>query len=301
VQARDTSILFCGAATLAWFLLDPKRREILLWSVAGFAAIIAIDLVTYAAAAGDPLYRYRLALAHVTIPSEELSATVDTHRSPLFNPAYIAGWKREAGITLWWPLDPWLNLLWSPRIGLLLAGAALGVAYGWTNLTADWKVRVGRGMGLAILIAIGLIYALAVDPKPRMFFALVAASSLGLAAVTVASWRAGRGLVPASITALVMLGGLVGLSMIPNTHELERGASAWIAAYPGAIEIDRRTQNILTLLPEARALPLAGSGKPLRLQATTGRCEAFGVPVVVSAGTPSTGELCLLRLDPRAP
>jgi 4-amino-4-deoxy-L-arabinose transferase-like glycosyltransferase len=296
LEARDTSILFCGAAVLAWLLLDRDRRKVLLWSIAGFSAVIAMELATYAAVTGDPLYRYRLALAHVTVPSAELSASVDTRESPLFNPAYIAGWRRDAGITLWWPLDPWLNLLWSPRIGLLVTGAVLGVGYGWTNLPTRWKRMVGRTGAFALLIAIGLVYALAVDPKPRMFFALVAASALGLAAVTVASWRAGRGLVPACIAALVILGGLVGLSMIPDTHALERSAEAWIAAHPGEIEVDRRTQNILTLLPEARALPVAGSGKRLRLQATTGRCQAFGVPVVASAGAPATGELCLLRL-----
>jgi len=148
------------------------------------------------------------------------------------------------------------------------------------------------------MIAIGLVYALAVDPKPRMFFALVGACALGLAAVTVASSRKGRGLVPACIATLVIAGGLFALLRIPDTHELERRASGWIAAYPGAIEVDARTRNILTLLPEARALPAAGAGRPLRLQATTGRCEAFGVPVAESAGTPATGELCLLRLNP---
>jgi 4-amino-4-deoxy-L-arabinose transferase-like glycosyltransferase len=299
-QARDTSILFCGAAALAWLLLDRERRKVLLWSIAGFVAVVAIELATYAGATGDPFYRYGLALAHVTVPSAELSPSVDTRQSPLFNPAYIAGWRREAGITLWWPLDPWLNLLWSPRIGLLLAGSALGMAFGWPNLPPAWKRTVGRACGFALLIAIGLVYALAVDPKPRMFFALVGACALGLAAVTVASSRKGRGLVPACVAALAIFGGLFALSRIPNTHELEHQASRWIATHPGAIEVDARTRNILTLLPEARALPAAGAGRPLRLQATTGRCEAFGVPVVESAGTPATGELCLLRLNPAA-
>jgi hypothetical protein len=174
------------------------------------------------------------------------------------------------------------------------------MAFGWPNLPPAWKRTVGRACGFALLIAIGLVYALAVDPKPRMFFALVGACALGLAAVTVASSRKGRGLVPACVAALAIFGGLFALSRIPNTHELEHQASRWIATHPGEIEVDARTRNILTLLPEARALPVAGAGRPLRLQATTGRCDAFGVPVVESAGTPATGELCLLRLNPAA-
>ena len=294
IEARDTSILFCAAAGLGWLLLDTTRRKILLWAIVGFAGVLAIEAATYAAVTGDPLYRYRLALAHVSVPSAELSPDVDMRQSPLFNPAYIAGWKREAGITVWWPLDPWLNLACSPRLGLLLAGAGLGLAYSWRNLPARWKRSLGR-LGIAtLLIALGLIYGLAVDPKPRMFFLLAATCSLGLAGSTVWSFRRGNPLVPAFVTGMVVLGGLYALRMIPNTHELEHSAAGWIAAHPGDIEIDQRTLSILTLVPEARALPLAGSGKVLRLQATDGPCQRFGVPVVESAGTPKTGELCLL-------
>jgi 4-amino-4-deoxy-L-arabinose transferase-like glycosyltransferase len=300
VQARDTSILFCGASCLAWFLLQRGRRNVLLWAFAGIAAVVALDLISYSIATGDPFFRYRLALGHVNVPSAELAASVDTSRSPLFNPDYIAGWKREAGIQVWWPIDPWLNLLWSPRIGSILLGTLLVLPIGWTRLPRHWKRLVLISGGFALLVSAGLIYGLAVDPKPRMFFALVAACSLALAAVTVAAVRNGRGAVPGTITALVAAAGLFILSMFTNTHALEAHAREWIRANPNAIEIDPSTISTLTLVSEARSLPLAGSGRPLRIHGTNATCAAFRQPVVARVGD-SGAELCLLRNGPISP
>lgn len=300
VQARDTSILFCGAACLAWLFLAPGRRRVLLWAFTGFAAVAATELISYTMATGDPLFRYRLALGHVNIPSAELAATVDTSRSPLFNPDYIAGWRREAGISVWWPLDPWLNLLASPRIGPLFVGALLVGPIGWSKLPANWKRPVLLILGLALLISTGLVYGLAIDPKPRMFFALVAACAFALAAMTVAAWRSGRGAVPGTVAALVILAGLYVLSMFANTHQLELQAGRWIDANPNAIEIDPSTTSVLALVPEVRALPLAGSGRPLRIHATNLSCGVFGQPIVARVGDEGA-ELCLLRNDPIRP
>ena len=299
VQARDTSVLFCGASCLAWLLLDKDRRKILLWALAGFAAVVALDLASYAIATGDPFYRYRLALGHVNIPSAELAATVDRSRSPLFNPEYIAGWRREAGIHFWWPLDPWANLLASPRIGPLLVGTLLVLPFGWVCLPRNWKRLLSIIVGLALLMAAGLIYGLAVDPKPRMFFALITAGSFALAATTVAAWRGGRGTVPAFVAALVVFAGLFVLSMFANTHEFEMQATHWIRANPNAIEIDASTTSTLTLVPEARGLPPAGSGRPLRIHGTNLTCGDLHQQVVASVGERGA-ELCLLRITARS-
>jgi 4-amino-4-deoxy-L-arabinose transferase-like glycosyltransferase len=296
VEARDTSLLFCGAAGIAWFLLEPERRRVLLWSVVGFAAVFAIDFAVYAAATGNPFFRYRLALGHTSVPSVELATNVDTSRSPLFNPAYIAGWRREAGIAVWWPVDPWLNLLASPRIGFLLGGMLLMLPIGWQALPPTWKRLGTRTLAFAMLVSVGLVYVLAVDPKSRMFLLLVAASALTVAAMTVSSWRAGRGLVPGCVVALLVLGGLDVLSLTVNTHDFEIQARRWIRENPGAVEIDPSTTSTLTLVPEARALPLAGSGRPLRIHGTNIGCNALDAPIVARIGEKATGELCLLRL-----
>jgi hypothetical protein len=288
--------LACGAAAIAWLFLDPARRRILWWALPGFGAVMALDMAIYGVVSGDPLHHFRLALGHGGIPSAELDPHVDTTRSPLFNPDYIAGWRREAGIGWWWPIDPWLNLIASPRIGIGLIGLALAAANGWRSLPAVWARRIKLILGGVLIVSLGLVYALAVDPKPRMFLALAAAIALTLAALTVAASRHGRGLLAACIAVLVILSGLLTLSRIPGTRALEARGRQWIAANPQKIEIDPHALTTLTLLPEARALPGPGSGKPLRLQATLKGCDIFGVEVVDHVGDAASGELCLLRL-----
>jgi 4-amino-4-deoxy-L-arabinose transferase-like glycosyltransferase len=297
-EARETSFLFCGAAGLAWLLLERDRRRVLLWALAGFAGAIAVELAAFAAITGDPMFRYHLSLGHVRIPSSELSPSVDTSRSPIFNPQYIAGWRREAGISLWWPLDPWLNLIASPRIGLLLAGLLLIVPIGWRPLPANWKRVAGPAIGLALLLSASAIYGLAVDPKSRMFLTLAAACSLAIAAMTVASWHSGRGAVPGVLVGIIILGGLDALSLMVNTHEFEQQARRWIRTYPGEVAIDPDTRSTLTLVPEARALPLAGSGEPLVIRGTNDGCEALHAPIVASVGEKGSGALCLVAAKP---
>lgn len=296
VETRDTSLLALGATAIAWLFLDPAKRRILWWALPGFGAVIALDLAVYGAVSGDPLHRFRLALGHGGIPSAELDPGVDTSRSPLFNPNYIAGWRREAGIHWWWPVDPWLNLIASPRIGIGLIGLVLAAANGWRSLSPAWAQRIKLILGGALIVSLGLVYALAVDPKPRMFLALAAAIALALAALTVAAWRHGRGPLAGCIAGLVILSGLVTLSRIPDTRALEARGRQWIAANPQEIEIDPHALTTLTLLPEARALPGPGSGKPLRIQATLKGCDIFRVKVIDQVGDAASGELCLLRL-----
>ncbi len=297
IQARDTSLIFCGAAALGWLMLDPQRRRVLLWAILGFGGTVALELAGYALATGDPLFRYRLAMGHVAVPSSELAASVDTRQSPLFNPDYIAGWRREAGIRWWWPVDPWLNLIASPRIGLTVAAALLVAPFGWRAMPAEWRRLGTRLLGLALLVSLLLVYGLAVDPKPRMFFDLVAVAALLLAAMAVASWRAGKGLVPAAIVALLLAAGLRVLAMIANTHQLEDRAAGWIAAHRQAIQVDARTMTSLMLVPGARDLPM--SGKSLRIVSTNGACEEFGSRVIDRIGGPPQGELCLVETRPR--
>jgi 4-amino-4-deoxy-L-arabinose transferase-like glycosyltransferase len=296
MEARDTSVVFCAAAGLAWLFLDPARRKVLLWSIPGFAGVAAAELAAYAAVTGDPFYRFRLALGHVGVPTTELAANVDTRRSPLFNPAYVAGWRREADVAWWWPLDPWLNLIASPRIGLTLAGTLLVLPIGWKTLPMHRKRALSIIVGMAVAVSAGLIYALAVDPKPRMFLALVASCSIAAAAIAVSSWRSGRGAVPACVLLLVILGGFQVLSGMARTHDFELQARHWIKSHPGAIEVGEGTATMLTLVPEARALPAAGSGRPLRIRAAPQGCRVLGAPVVARAGAEETGELCLIRV-----
>lgn len=293
VEARETSVVFCAVAALAWLLLDRDRRGVLLWAMAGFAGAIAVEMAAYTLTTGDPLFRYRLALGHVAIPSEELARSVDTRMSPLFNPAYIAGWRREMGIRWWWVVDPWLNILASPRIGLTLIAAALIAPFGWRRMSGEWKGRAARLLALAMLVAVLLVYALAVDPKPRMFLDLLAAASVALGAMTIACARSGRGLVPVGIVTLLLAAGLRIISMTANIRDMEHRAGAWLDYYPNSIQVDQRTLATLMLVHGARELP--SSGRPLRIVTTNGKCEAFGSRVIDRIGGPPQGELCLIE------
>lgn len=294
VHARETSFLFCGAAAIAWLLLDKDRRLVLLWAIPAFLATLAVEPLIYAVVTGDPLHRYRLSFGHVAVPSEELGPSVDTSHPPLFNVDYIAGWRRDAGISVWWPIDPWLNLLASPRSGFLFSGALLVAAFFGRYLRPEWGLRVKRMAWLALLIAAALIYALAIDPKPRMFLLQLSGAAMIFAAVTVAAARRGRGMVPQVLAALAVAGGLFTLSRNVTTHDFEAGAERWIAAAPGRIEIDGRTRTTLALVPAARALPARGAGRELLVIATNEGCESFGRPIVDRIGEGATGELCLL-------
>lgn len=292
VQSRETSLVFCGVAALAWLALDRERRGILLWALAGFGGALAAEMIAYAVATGDPLARYRLSLGHVGIPSPELQPWVDTSRSPLLNPDYIAGWKRAAGIELWWPVDAWLNLLASPVIGLwLVAAAGMGiVAKGNGRRTLGW-IALGAG-----LVAVLLIYGLAVDPKPRMFLLAAAGAALIIAWATTGFVRRGRGMVPIAVVAVLLTLGAAIIVRLPDTRAIEDAAKVWIAAHPGRIESDARTIGALTLLPEARALPPVGSGKPLRLVLAISRCAALAgsQATVIAERRSAAGTLCLV-------
>jgi len=292
VQSRETSLIFCAVAALAWLFLDRERRRVLVWALAGFGGAMAVEMAGYAIATGDPLARYRLSLRHVTIASPELNPEVDTSKSPLLNPAYVAGWKRAMGIEVWWPIDPWLNLMASPVIGLwLLAAIGLGVA-----AKGDGRKTAGRIALAAGVVALLLTYGLAVDPKPRIFMLAAAAAVLVIAWATTGFVRRGKGLVPIVVVGLLFAIGAVVIVKLPDTRSLEAAAREWIAAHPDAIESDPRTIGALTLLPEARALPPVGSGRSLRLVLATSDCAMLAgtKATVIAERRSSAGTLCLV-------
>lgn len=298
LQVRDTSVLFLGASALAWVFLDPERRKVLLWAIPGLLGVAAAEMVVYAVAAGDPFFRYKLALGHVGVPSAELAASVDTSRSPLFNPDYVAGWRREAGVELFWPIDPWLNLLASARMNMTLVAAMVAVLLFGRMLGGRERQAALMIAGLAMLIALLLVYGLAIDPKSRMFLSLAAAASVVTGALVAKALQGPSRVVLWALLAAVAAYQLNALAHYPDTYSGEAAAARWIASHPGAIEIDKAARGYLELLPQARALPLAGAGKPLRIAITLGACEALlesapaGTRLIDSAGG-GNGQICL--------
>lgn len=300
LQVRDTSVLFLGASALAWLVLDPRRRRVLLWAIPGLLGTVAAEMIVYALASGDPLFRYRLALGHVGIPSAELAASVDTSESPLFNPDYIAGWRREAGVEFWWPLDPWLNLLASARINMtVFAGAVAAVLFG-RLLNERERRSVVFLVGLALLMAALLVYGLAIDPKSRMFLPLALTAALVTAAMIARALRGPSRPAALALVAAVAAYQLNALAHYPENYTGEAAAARWIARYPGKIEIDEAARRYLDLLPQGRTLPTKGSGKPLRIAITLGACEALldkaaRSPRLVASAGHDNGRICLFR------
>ena len=302
-ETRETSAAFLAASALICLLADRRRARVLAWALPAFAVVIAADLAVYAAVTGDPFYFHKVSLHHARLPTSELDPSVDRSRSPILNPAFIAGWKQEMGIRLFWPLDPWLNFLASPRIGPVLIGAIAAALLWWKKLPALQGRR-------CFLLALGgitsatlLLYVLAVDPQPRIFLGLAAAAALMLGALVSAAWANGS-----RVTAILLVCGLASFELMTHAKatsrlEGERIARGWIAAYPNQIEIDAvAATDVLALVKEAHALPPRGSGKPLLLAVTDSTC---GVLVagsrtarVVGAepgAKQSRGGLCLIR------
>jgi len=240
----------------------------LAWALAAFVVIIAAELAVYAAVTGNPLYFHEVSLHHGRLVTSELDPSVDRSRSPILNPAFIAGWKQEMGIRLFWPLDPWLNFLASPRLGPILIGA-IAAALLWRNKLAAPQGRRSFLLALgAITSAAMLLYVLAVDPQPRIFLGLAAAAALLLGALVSAAWANGS-----RVTALLLVCGLASFELLTHARaasrfEGERMARRWIATYPGEIELDGGAADMLALVKEASSLPPRGSGRALVLTLT---------------------------------
>jgi len=310
IQARDTSVMFCFVAALAWLTLPRDRRAILLWAVPGLIGALAVEMLTYWLVTGDPLLRYRLALGHVNVPSAELPPGFDTRRSPLFNPDYIAAWKREQDIHVHWTIDPWLNLVASPRLGRLLLATAIVLLLARSALTKPTRRGIGLILAFALLMSALLIYGLAIDPKPRMFLLLGAACSIAAAAAAVWAWRRSRQWIPAAVLAVLAIIQLRILLEMPSRIVAEARAREWIAAHPHDIEIDAATLSALTLVAETHALPPEHSGKPLRMMTTQATCtelargaqtvHAAVVDAVPASPRGGGGEICLMRIGEKA-
>ncbi len=298
VQSRDTSLLPCAAAALAWLTLKRGPRRILWWTLAGFAAAVAAEQIIYAVATGDPLFRYRLALAHGTIPTDELPVNFDLEQSPLLNPAYIANWRREMGLHWWWPLDPWLNLIASPRIGFSLIGAALLGIVHWRMLTPAIRGRLRAAGVLTMLVVMLLIYGLAIDPKPRMMMMLAAFSSLVIGASLSAAIRTRRAMVPGAVVILMIGLGLLTLARISNTHTFEALAGRWIAEHQEAISIDPNSRSTLALVAGTSTLPSTPSVNGWRIMGGNEPCSAYDGRTIDRSPVTGGGQLCLQDLRP---
>jgi 4-amino-4-deoxy-L-arabinose transferase-like glycosyltransferase len=273
---RETSFVFVAVAA-AWFLfMRQADKRLFAWAAPGFALPVLAEMLVYWAATGDALRRLHLSFGHTRLPSTELSAAVDTSRSPFFNPDFIAGWRPANGIDVHWTVDPLLNLFTHPQTGLtLLAGILLLCVYGGKGILpapqARWAKLFMASAGAAAFL---LIYALAIDPKPRMFVPLAAASALAIGAVAPHLWAAKSRLL--LVVASIVVGGqsLLVLAAAPAVRGAESVAANWIAgAAPRTMTLSPNTSSHLALVPSARSLPVDAPGL-FELHLSFGGCAA---------------------------
>ena len=128
---------------------------------------------------------------------------------------------------------------------------------------------------LALFYAAILIYAFALDPKARVMFVPLTASSLALALLM---WRLsvnGRTMLVWACTTAFAIMGLSLLFVHQRTDVIERPAATWIREFPGQIEMDSNTRKHLALVPESRTLPGLDSNRPYFLHLSPKHCALW--------------------------
>jgi len=273
VQTRDTSILFVGASAAVWLTLPRGKRNVLLWAVGGVVSAELAEMLVYAIGAGDPFLRWRLALGHTNIGTNQLPEGFHSSRGPILNPDYIRSWKREMHITLWWPIDPWLNLLASPHTGMMLGSGGIALAFLGRRLDREERRRAARLLCGALLISVGLIYVLAIDPKTRMFMSLYAAVAIAGGAAIARGFRDEAKPVAAILLVIPAVAGIYLMNKYVTSAPAEAWARQTVARYGEDIEVFPGAESYLTFVPEVRALPPIGSGRRYLLTTAGGTCE----------------------------
>ena len=275
ILTRPTALVALPILGLLLLVLLPLRRLVLPLAI-GIAAPLLLEALLYGLWLGDPLAGWRLSLGHAATATDELPAGFQSARGPLFNPDYIAAWRRPMGIHVHWTVDPLLNLLANPAMGVLLVAALLllllappprGEAEGRAAL---WL------LGGAALYFGALTYALAVDPKPRMFLP-VAAAAAALAGLQAARLRRkGRLLLAGVVVAGVVSFALIRIHDEPGVAVLEPVARAWVAEQGPRLAVEDRSARFLTLVPGVRALPIhPAPDRDLVMILGFDRCEAL--------------------------
>lgn len=249
VQARPTALvllpILCGALVL---LKRPRWAAPLL---AGVVLPNLFEALYYWAQAGDPSLPWRLSLAHNAVPSSALLPGVDTSRSPLFNPAYIAGWNRANNLHVHWTIDGLLNLIVDPAIALTLLCATIFMARDWPKMRRE-PVLLATLAGAALLFA-GLTYGFAINPEARMFLPVIAVACACFGVLAARSLPQARLLV--AVAVLLLVGkGLIAACDRADLTPAALAAPAWVAGQAD-VAVEPRTGRFLALVPQIEAVP----------------------------------------------
>lgn len=279
--SRASSITLVPLFLLAFPMVSGNRRFLAVPFVIGLAAVLGLNAVIYWWMTSNPFYDWMLSMHHTTIPSTELAASVDLRQSPLFNPSYIAGWRRPLGIEVHWTIDPILNLVAHPDVTLTLIGAlVLGIAAKAERAFLQPLLWLSAAAALHFAM---LTYALAIDPKPRMFLVeiAVAASAIGVFGSLV--WRQGGKLVVVMLLAIMTAMTVLASCRTPDLHATEKLARRWVAEERRPVALTLFASRSMTLDPVLRRLPVhPAPGVRTVIGVATSDCiggaGGFGVP-----------------------
>lgn len=272
-QVRETALFGVVPLALVVWRCSARDRGALLAAAAGAALPFALEAMLFWSQTGDPLFRRRLSVGHTLIASSELSGPVST-RPPFFNPAFIANWRHEPGLQLHWAIDGLLNLLFNLKAGVLLATTAVIAALFTRRLERIDRRAIGICLALALLWAAGLIYALAIDPKPRMMLVPLTASALALAALLDRLARAGSYALTGVAGAVTLVAGLSVAISHPQIYSSETVIADWARRHPGQIMVDPTARTHLALVPAARDFAGLASERPFLLMRFDDQCRA---------------------------
>lgn len=276
IESRMTSLAWLPILALGLVILPGRHRRLALPALAGLAVPIAFDMLVNWQIAGDPLLSQHLSILHTRIASSELPTWVDRSRSPLFNPQFIGGWAPAMGIHTHWTVQGMVNLLLNPVIGPTLLGAMLLLFMVRKRL--GWRSPEVLLAAAAVLYTGALIYALAIDPKARMFLPVAAIAAALIGRLGVILWESGEKVLVATM--------LVGLTLVGAWETGKRFdmtvagpmAGQWAREHPGGVSIEKDTWHTLTFDPIVRALPIWPTGsRPRTLVLVAGECAASNV------------------------
>jgi hypothetical protein len=241
---------------------------------AGGALVLGASMAAHWLGTGDPLTLYRLSLAHTQVATTELPVGTDTTGSPFFNLELIRNWRRSVAVH--WTVDPLLNLLASPKIGLSLCAALLVVLLGRSGLKGgSAEARALRLLGAgAVAFLLLTAFALSIHPTPRMFLPLLAAVIAMLALVVNGSRRDLRPLILFGLLPLMLAQSYVARALTYDPADVEQLAETWLAAEREPVGTDWLTRRHLVLASGVARLSEKAPTAPLQLLLAPGRCGA---------------------------